>query len=56
MTQPCRFFELVIQDAIIRPGANGSGETRSYIERPPGAAPRTPTFSLPTCTRRCRGR
>jgi len=32
MTQPSRFFELVIQDAIIRPGANGSGETRSYVD------------------------
>jgi error-prone DNA polymerase len=32
MTQPCTFAELVIQDAIIRPGANGSGETRSYVD------------------------
>ena len=32
MTQPHVFAELVIQDAIIRPGANGSGETRSYVD------------------------
>jgi error-prone DNA polymerase len=32
MTQPHMFAELVIQDAIIRPGANGSGETRGYIK------------------------
>ena len=32
MTQPRTFAELVIQDAIIRPGANGSGETRDYVD------------------------
>ena len=32
MTKPRTFAELVIQDAIIRPGANGSGETQDYIK------------------------
>ena len=31
MTQPWRFIELVIEQAIVRPGAMGSGETRGYI-------------------------
>jgi error-prone DNA polymerase len=32
MTKPRRFRELVIQQAIVRPGAMGSGETRGYIK------------------------
>ena len=32
MTQPQVFFELVVEQAIVRPGAMGSGETRGYIK------------------------
>ena len=32
MTKPRTFAHLVIQDAIVRPGANGSGATRAYID------------------------
>ncbi len=32
MTKPRRFAELVIQQAIIRPGTTGSGETRGYVD------------------------
>jgi error-prone DNA polymerase len=32
MTKPRTFRELVIQQAIVRPGAMGSGETRGYIK------------------------
>ena len=32
MTKPRIFRELVIQQAIVRPGTTGSGETRSYVK------------------------
>ena len=32
MTKPRRFTDLVIQQAIIRPGTTGSGETRGYVK------------------------